>query len=192
MKRNFVFAVRVFLLVVLAVSATSFIHAQAKVASVEITGATEAVAGQKVKFTATAKDDAGKPLDVKPNLWVALPFDSAVADMDGTVTFFEPGEIKVAAVVGGKPGFVTVIVKPASIAEIDVDPASAQVSVGGTIKLNATPRVSNGNPRGDLPVVWTSTTPRIAAVDAAGFVTGIAPGKATLNATAGSFSKSVT
>lgn len=192
MKRYFVLATRAFLVVVLTAVITTAAHAQAKVASVEVTGATEAVAGQKLKFTATAKDDAGKPLDLKPNLWVALPFDSAVADPDGNVTFFEPGEIKVAAVINGKPGFAKVIVKPASVAQIDVDPAAAQVAVGGTLKLSATPRVANGNPRSDVPVVWTSTTPRIAMVDAAGFVTGVTPGRATLSATAGSFTKNVT
>ena len=192
MKRNIVFATRLFFLVALTVTATVFAHAQAKVASVEVTGATEAVAGQKIKFTATAKDEAGKPLDMKPGLWVALPFDSAFAEPDGTVTFIEPGEIKVAAVINGKPGFVKVIVKPASITQIDVDPQSAQVSVGGTVKLSATTRVSNGNPRTDVPVVWTSATPRIATVDAAGFVTGMMPGKATLKASAGSTSQSVT
>jgi len=193
MKRKILFAMRAFFLVLLAMTATLAAHAQAKVATVEISpNPTETVAGQKMKFTATAKDDAGKPLDMKPNLWVALPFDSAVADKDGTVTFFEPGEIKVVAVINGKPGFAKVIVKPASITQIDVDPASTQVSVGGTIKLNATTRVSNGNPRSDVPVVWTSATPRIAMVDAAGFVTGVAPGKATLSASAGSVNKTVT
>src|SRR5947208_3610895 len=116
MKRIDTFAIRALLFAVLAVTATATIHAQAKVATVEISpGTSEAVAGQKVTFTATAKDDAGKTLDVKPNLWVALPVDSAVADATGTVTFFEPGEIKVVAVINGKPGFAKVIVKPASI-----------------------------------------------------------------------------
>jgi hypothetical protein len=193
MKRKIVFAARAFFLVLLAMTATAAAQAQAKVATVEISpNPAETVAGQKMKFTATAKDDAGKPLDMKPNLWVALPFDSAVADTDGTVTFFEPGEIKVVAVIGGKPGFAKVIVKPASVTQIDVDPTSTQVSVGGTIKLNATTRVANGNPRTDVPVVWTSATPRIAMVDAAGFVTGVAPGKATLSATAGTVNKTVT
>ena len=54
----------------------------------------------------------------KPSLWVALPVDSAVADPDGNVTFFEPGEIKVVAVIGGKPAFAKVNVKPAQPGEL--------------------------------------------------------------------------
>ncbi|HYJ47615.1 MAG TPA: Ig-like domain-containing protein, partial [Pyrinomonadaceae bacterium] len=193
MKRRYAFALRALLLTALAVTISARANAQAKVATVEISpNPTEAVAGQKMKFTATAKDDAGKTLDLKPGLWVALPVDSAVADAEGNVTFFEPGEIKVVAVVAGKPGFAKVNVKPASITQIDVDPPSAQVAVGGTLKLNATPRVSNGNPRNDVAVVWTSSAPRVAMVDPAGFVTGVAPGKATLSTSAGSLSRTVT
>ncbi|HKC65109.1 MAG TPA: Ig-like domain-containing protein, partial [Pyrinomonadaceae bacterium] len=192
MNRVYRFAIKAFLLSTLIMATSPALRAQAKVASVEITGpATEAVAGQKMKFIATAKDETGKALDMKPSFWVALPVDSAAADETGTVTFLEPGEIKVVAIVGGKPGFVTVNVKPAGVSRIDVEPATAQVLVGGTLKLNATARVPNGDPRSDVVVAWTSDTPRVATVDAAGFVTGVAPGKATLRATAGSANKTV-
>lgn len=193
MKTLHSFAMRTFLLIALAVAAPVLQAQQpsgnsnaSKVATVEISPAmAEAVAGQKMTFTMTAKDKDGKPVIIKPSLWVALPVDSAVADENGLVTFFEPGEIKVVVVAAGKPAFAKVNVKPAGVARIDIDPATAQVSVGGTLKLNSVARVSNGNPRNDVAVTWTSETPRIATVDGAGFVTGLAPGKATLRASAG-------
>ena len=197
MKRIHSFTTGIFLLAALVMHAPT-LRAQGqstnpKVASVEISSTTTAVeAGQKIKFTATAKDKDGKTIDVKPGLWVALPVDSAGADESGTVTFYEPGEIKVVAVVGGKPGFKTVHVKPARVSRIDVEPATAQVAVGGTLKLNATPRVANGNPRNGVAVFWKSDTPRIATIDAAGFVTGVAPGKATLRASAEGFDRTMT
>src|SRR5262249_38256311 len=49
-----------------------------------------------------------------------------------------------------------------------------------------------GNPRTDVPVAWTSDHPSIATVDAAGLVSGIKPGKATIRATTGQASSSVT
>lgn len=163
------------------------------VASVEINPSTsEAEVGQKVSFSVTARDKDGKELSAKASLWVALPVDSAVADMNGTITFFEPGEIKIVAVVNGKPAFAKVSVKPARVARIDLDPVTAQVSVGGTLKLNATPRIANGNPRNDVAVTWISETPRIATVDSAGFVTGLAPGKANLRASAAGTNRTVT
>lgn len=193
MKRRDVFTLRACLLITLALITAPKLFAQGNVASAEISpAAIEAEVGQKRSFTVTAKDKDGKTLNVKPSLWVALPVDSASADENGTVTFFEPGEIKVVAVVGGKPAYSKVTVKPAHVARIDLDPVTAQVSVGGTLKLNATPRAANGNPRNDLAVTWTSDTPRIATVDAAGFVTGVAPGKATLRASADGSNRMVT
>ena len=192
MKRRDRFAVRMLLFVALALTAST-IKAQQKVASVEISPATaEAEVGQKMKFAVAAKDESGKAVDVKPSLWVALPFDSAAATEDGTVTFFEPGEIKVAAVVNGKPAFAKVHVQPAVVARIDVEPATAQVPVGGSLKLNATPRAANGNPRTDLGLAWSSAMPRIATVDAAGFVTGVAPGSAKLYVNVKGISQAVT
>jgi hypothetical protein len=156
-----------------------------KVGAVEVSpGTSEAEVGQKKKFTVTAKDEAGKEVEVKSPYWVALPPDSALADETGMVTFYQPGEIKVIAVVNGKPGFARVNVKPARLSQIEITPVSQPVMVGGTIRLTATPRITNGDPRNDVAVAWTSETPAIAIVDAAGFVTAVAPGRATIRATA--------
>ncbi|MGC1989399.1 MAG: hypothetical protein WA690_11545, partial [Candidatus Acidiferrales bacterium] len=71
-----------------------------KPVSVEVTPAgVHAKVGDKIKFTAVAKDASGKVLDVKPMLWVALPPDTAGADADGTVLFRAAGKVTVAAVV---------------------------------------------------------------------------------------------
>jgi hypothetical protein len=164
-----------------------------KIGLVEISPATsEAEVGQKKSFTVTAKDEAGKTIEVKSPYWVALPPDSAFADESGTVTFFQPGEIKVVAVVGGKPAFAVVKVKPARLARIEIDPVTEPMMAGGTVKLNATPRISNGDPRNDVAITWTSETPSIAIVDPAGFVIGVAPGKATLRASAEGTNATVT
>jgi len=164
-----------------------------KVATVEISPATsEAEVGQKKSFTVTAKDEAGKTLAIEPSVWVALPVDSAFADEKGTVTFAQPGEIKVIAIVGGKPAFARVNVRAARLARLEIEPASKPLMVGGTIKLSATPRAANGDPRNDVAVAWTSETPSIAIVDAAGFVLGVAPGKATLRASAEGANNTVT
>lgn len=201
MKTIYACAVRALLLAALGLTARVGILAQEttlspqgpKVESVELNpGAAEAVVGEKKSFTVTAKDAAGQTVNAKPDLWVAFPPDSAFADENGTVTFVQPGEIKVVAIVAGKPGFARVMVKPAGLARIDVDPVAGPLMAGGTIRLNATPRAANGDPRNDLVVGWVSDTPSVAVVDAAGFVTGVAPGKATLRATAEGASNTVT
>jgi hypothetical protein len=164
-----------------------------KVAAVEVSpGASEAEVGQKKKFTVTAKDETGKAIEVQSPYWVALPPDSALADESGMVTFYQPGAIKVVAVVNGKPGFAKVNVHAAKVSQVEINPVSQPLMVGGTIKLTATPRITNGDPRNDVAVAWTSETPAIAIVDAAGFVTGVAPGKATIRATAEGTNNTVT
>jgi hypothetical protein len=51
------------------------------VKTVEVTPAkAEAEVGQQVRFTAIAKDESGKQLDLKPTVWFAAPFDVGGAD----------------------------------------------------------------------------------------------------------------
>jgi hypothetical protein len=159
----------------------------APVARVEITpGKIDAEVGQTLNFTAAAFDESGKRLDAKPTAWFAVPFDSAAAtDQNGSVTFFLPGEIKVGAIIGGKPAMASVTVKPPAVARLDIEPIKAPIAVGAGITLDAHPRTSNGDPRADAKIDWTSETPSTASIDGAGFATGIAPGKARFTATSG-------
>ena len=64
--------------------------------------------GQKIKFTAVAKDANGNVVNATPSTWFAAPFDLAGADASGNVSFFSPGEVLVGALVGGKPVFIKV------------------------------------------------------------------------------------
>ena len=163
------------------------------ITTVEVSPATgEAEIGQKRQFSVAARDGSGKQVEMKPSLWVALPVDIAQADESGMVTFLAPGEVKVVAVVGGKAGIARVMVKPARVASVSIAPTSAPLMVRGTLKLDATAQASNGVPRHDVAVVWTSETPSVATVDAAGFVVGVAPGTATLRASAEGVSSTVT
>jgi plastocyanin len=155
------------------------------VKSVEVTSAAVDVeVGQQVKFTAVAKDESGKVLDLKPAVWFAAPFDVASADNSGTVSFFQPGEAQIGVVVAGKVGFARIKVKPAPIASIDL-PSKARVVVGGALRPNATALTSLGNPRADVAISWSSDNPSVASVDAAGLIVGLKSGKANIKAVSG-------
>jgi hypothetical protein len=166
--------------------------AASAVKTVEISPAkAEAEVGKPMKFTAIAKDASGKTLDQKPSAWFAAPFDLAAAGEDGTVSFFQPGEVLVGALVGGKAGFTKVMVKATPVTRIDMDAIGKPIVVGGTAKMSATARASNGDPLSNAAVAWVSDNPSIATVDAAGVVMGVAPGRATLRATSGAGSGSI-
>lgn len=148
--------------------------------------------GQKVKFSIIARDEQGRSLNEKPSIWIAAPFDLARVDENGMVSFYQPGEVLVGAIVAGKPVFSTVVVKPAPIKTIEIAQLASPLIVGGTIKLHATARVASGDPRTDVPLSWVSQDPAIATVDAAGVAVGISAGKTTLTASSDAVTGTVT
>ena len=161
-------------------------------ANVEITPKTiDVQVGQKMKFSAAAKDAAGNAIDAKPSVWFAAPFDLAGADQSGEVTFHAPGVVTVGAVIAGKAGYATVNVANSKIANLELEPLPHAIVAGSAERVNAIARTSNGNPRTDAKIQWTSDTPAVASVDAAGLVIGVAPGTATIKAVSDGTSGSV-
>jgi len=161
-------------------------------AVVEITpGTLDAHVGEKVKFSAAAKDAAGNPIDAKVSVWFAAPFDLAGADESGEVTFHAPGIVTVGAVIAGKTGYAKVNVGTSKIASIEIEQPTAIVA-GSAEKLTVIARTNNGNPRSDAKITWASDKTSVATVDAAGLVTGVAPGSATIKATSDEASGKVT
>src|SRR5215470_3881634 len=121
-------------------------------AVVEITPKTLDVhVGQKVKFSAAAKDAAGNAIEAKPSVWFAAPFDLAGADESGEITFHAPGIVTVGAVIAGKTGYATVNVGTSKIATIEIEQPKTIVA-GSAEKLTATARTENGNPRSDAKI----------------------------------------
>jgi hypothetical protein len=161
-------------------------------ARVEITPArVDVEVGESVKFAAAGFDDQGQRMDVRPTAWFGSPFDVAAADENGNATFFLPGEARIGAIVGGRPGFASVTVRPQRVARIDIAPLGSAVAVGVGVKLDAVARTPNGDPRGEVEIEWTSSAPRVATIDQAGLVTGVSPGRASLTARSGSASASI-
>ncbi|HWO02672.1 MAG TPA: Ig-like domain-containing protein [Blastocatellia bacterium] len=154
----------------------------APVKTVEVTPrVAEVEVGQQLKLTAVGKDESGKTIDVTPAVWFAAPFDVAAADNSGNISFFNPGEAQIGAVVAGKVGTVRIRVKPAPVTTIDL-PSKNQVVVGGAMRPNAIARTAMGNPRADVAISWSTDNPSTASVDAAGLVIGLKPGKANITA----------
>lgn len=157
-----------------------------KAASVEITPAqTTAEVGQRLQFHATAKDSAGTAVTAGPTFWFATPFDMAAADSQGTVVFYQPGEVLVGAVVAGAPGFGHVTVLTPGVATLAIDPVAAPLAVGGTLLLTATARSASGDPRHDQAIEWTAVTPAVATVSPSGLVSAKQAGTARVRAQAG-------
>ena len=165
----------------------------AAVKNVQITPSTrEAEVGQQVKLTVVATDASGTVISDKPSTYFAGPFDIAAVDDEGNVRLFGTGQVTVGAIVGGKPGFTTFMVKAPSVKTVEISSIKSPLVVGGSVQLDAVTRIAGGNPRTGVPVSWTSDNPQVATVAAGGVVTGVGPGKATITATAGSGTSTTT
>src|SRR5437588_3437491 len=155
------------------------------VKTVEVTASVkEGEVGQQVKLTVVAKDASGNVVKEEPSTFFAGPFDIAAADDSGNVKLFGAGEVTAGALVGGKPGFTTFKVKPATIKTVEISSIKSPIAVGTTMQLEATTRIFSGDPRTGVTISWASDKPSVATVDAGGIVTGIGPGTATISATA--------
>src|SRR6266436_7819631 len=160
--------------------------------TVELTPETSDITvGQKIKFRAVTKDASGRATPAAATAWFAAPFDLAGVDQSGTVSFFNPGEVVVGAIVAGRSTFVRVVVKPAPVVRVDIEPLKNALTVGTTAKLAAVARSADGTPRSDVELNWTTSNADVVSVDAAGVVMAIAPGQAKIAATAGSGSGTV-
>lgn len=163
------------------------------VAAVQVTvSAKDAEAGQQVKVTAVATDAAGNVVKEQPSSYFAGPFDIAAVDDDGNVKLFGVGQVTVGAIVGGKPGLTTFMVKAPGVKTVEIAPMKTPLAVGSNVPLQAVTRILNGLPRTGVPITWTSDNAQVATVDAGGVVTAVGPGKATITAKAGAASNTTT
>jgi hypothetical protein len=156
---------------------------KSNIAKVEVTPATGTAAiGSKIQFKAVAKDASGQALPDAVKYWYAAPFDAGGADQNGEISFFQPGEVTVGALIGSKFGYAHITVSKPHIARIDVAAPGAALYAGGGHLLSATPRNANGDPRIDIALTWTSQDPAIATVDATGYVHAVKAGKMKIRA----------
>ena len=74
--------------------------------------------------------------------------------------------------------------EPAAVASLAIIPANPTVAPGATVRLGVEAVDASGRPLSGLPnPTWSTSDSRTATVDAAGVVTGVAPGSATITAT---------
>ena len=138
--------------------------------------------GELIVLSATAEDQGGNTLTGRAVTWTSI--NAAVASVEnGVVRGISEGTTDVSAVVDGTPGTVTVTVTGARVTTVDVRPVFAQVLLGATIQMTATPRSATGTPLTGRAIAWASSDPALATVSPAGLVTGLAGGDVTITAT---------
>jgi len=148
------------------------------------------VAGDSLRLRASALDAQGHPVAGARILFQpAGGFFEAHVDSAGLVTTGAVGTLPVvisAVVPGAKPVIERVAVRivPAAAARLDVMPKLSRLLAGQRVRLDAIV-YSKGGDRRDDRIDWRSSATQVARVSSNGVLTAVAPGRATVTATAG-------
>jgi hypothetical protein len=163
------------------------------IARVEVTPANPTVEAQdSIRLSARALDAQGNPIPGATIRFVGASngrFEARVTE-DGMFTSGAPGPMPVtvvATVPGTQPVVQTVQVSmvPAAAARVDLARSVTTLVVGQRFPLEASSFSRHGDPRADR-IAWRSSAPNVLTVTGEGLMTAVAPGRATVTATAGS------
>lgn len=138
--------------------------------------------GAARRLDADVRDLSGTAHPEVPLTWSASGFQSATVESGGIVVAHAPGTAVITAESGASRGSAVVTVTPFVVASVLLWPEAPTLTLGGATRLVALPRDSTGATVSELPVVWSSDDPTIAAVDSEGLVHGRASGTTTIRA----------
>lgn len=151
----------------------------------------------QLPLQAEVRDDSGGVVPDAAITWTVEDSRIVSISPDGIVTALAVGTSKVAANALGKSGIATVTVASnapppppppsqsapqATVARVDVSPATSSLQAGDTQLLSATPKDGRGNTVGGKSATWASDNSAVAAVNG-GHVATSKAGVATITAT---------
>ena len=140
--------------------------------------------GQTAQLTAEVLDHVSRVMEGVPVSWASADTTVATVDSSGLVTAIGVGATMVTAVAGEASGEAVVKVMQ-SAGSVVVSPSADMISLGDTMRLVAEAFDENGHSVEGAEFDWSSSAVSVAMVDAAGLVTGVAEGTATITAATG-------
>jgi hypothetical protein len=156
-------------------------------ARIEVAPATAVLGvGQEAVLQATYYGGLGTPESGVEFAWSSSRDDIAAVDAGGRVVGVRPGTAAITATgldVMSAPVVVTVVAEGDEVASIAVMPAGGRILAGETLRFQAAVFNALGQPLA-VPVSWRSSNTLVARIDSAGLATGVAPGSASITATA--------
>lgn len=153
-------------------------------AQIAISPSAPAVAvGAQLALQAEVHDARGQIVPGATVFWSSSDTNIVAVSSAGVVTGNRVGTTQIAASSGGQSAVVAVKVVPIAVASIAVAPANATIPIGASVTLQAVAYDAGGHTLDGRSVVWASSAPQVATVDASGNVTGVAAGTATVTGT---------
>lgn len=138
---------------------------------------------QTGQMTATVLDASGATLTGRSLAWSTSNSAAVTVSATGQVTAVAVGSATITATAEGVIGTSAVSVIPVRVSTVSIDPATANVIVGQTRQLVATPRDSVGAALSGRVVTWVSSDAARATVSETGLVTAVGLGAVTITAT---------
>ena len=139
--------------------------------------------GQTGTLAATTRDAANNVLTGRTVTWTSSNTGVATVTPNGTVTAAAPGTATITATSEGKSGTATVTVTAVPVASVTVAPTTANLTIGGTQQITATPRDAQGNALTGRTVTWQSANTAVATVTQSGLITAAGVGSTNVTAT---------
>ncbi len=142
------------------------------------------VIGTPTTATATLRDDRGVTLSGRAVSWTSSTPSVATIDAAGAIATLSPGVASIMATSEGKSGIASLVVIPPPVSSVSVALTQSVVAPGKSTSATVTLRDVNGAVLTGRAVTWMSSAASIATIDAAGTISAIAIGSATISATA--------
>jgi uncharacterized protein YjdB len=138
--------------------------------------------GETVRLDATAHDDGGNEIAAISFTWESSDEGTATVTASGLVTAVANGMALVTATADGVADTVDVTVAQ-EVATVGVTPETTSLTaLGETAPLAASALDANGHEVAGATFTWSSSDETVVAVSAAGLVTAVANGTATVTA----------
>ncbi len=153
-----------------------------------IPGTADLQPGHTVKLS--VKDNQGNSLSGATMAFSSSKPAVATVASDGTVSAVSAGSATITATAGSLSGTAAIAVSPAAATSLVLNPGTAYLHTGDTVKLSV--RDNQGNSLAGATIAFSSSKPAVAKVASDGTVTAAGAGSATITATSGSLSGSAT
>ena len=141
------------------------------------------VVGSTLPLQVSLRDAAGQVIDGPAVVWTVQDTTVAIVSPTGVVTGRAVGSTQVAASANGRSGLASLTVLPVPVASVSVSPARVDLAPGSHASVTASAADAAGKSLDGRTVLWASSNPAVATIDATGVITAVAPGTATITAT---------
>jgi uncharacterized protein YjdB len=141
------------------------------------------MAGQTAQLVAQVLDQGGVEISGQQVTWSSSTPGVVSVSASGLLTGVSSGTATITATSGSMSATVVASVTSTPVASVQVSPATVTLDIGQQATLTATAYSSTQAVLSGRPASWASSNASIATVSAAGVVTAVAGGTATVTAT---------